>query len=312
MSSWPRLLANPRTRYLLPTSFLLFLAFAIGDSCDVIFLRDYFKFTQEDMSNVMATVATSALLMTPALPLFIGYLGAQLSYLWGVVGMSLLTIFFVLGALSAIRWVPIAVFSLSVGFFGSLASISYMEVIRRRCPEDSLVDMFTIENILINAAGMIGSLLGGAGYSHNHFLPFVVKICCFLGVAFLFWLTLYKASDEKDLPLPTVPKSPSQTDQKEEEEGTPQMLAPMPYSKSTLYLSMLTNEYKLTHDDLLSVFHKKNRTRVDIHGHLQRAATIGGDSFSQFVDKAKNEAVVEDAFGRFRQAKTLSATQKHE
>ncbi|CAE7214835.1 ZIFL1 [Symbiodinium natans] len=252
----------------------------------VVFFKDYFGFTQSDMSDLLLVTSISALVLTPLLPVLLQYLGETRGCMVGTAGVGFTTLFLILGV--GIHWVPTAAAGLSVGFFGSISGLGYMALVHHHVPPDRLGMFLGIKSFVDGAAGAVSPAAGGFIYTKGHFLPYGITCgLCTLTAAIFAALTPYKRVREKSLSLdeeePMLSKDIESDDEGDGLPVTTFMSENLQFSRQSL-LKLMTNEIGiLMHDDQLkSLFYDQNKFQ-DKKG-LRRGATIGVENFAKAAE----------------------------
>ncbi|CAE7738007.1 tetA [Symbiodinium sp. CCMP2592] len=305
-SRWWSLMTGRETSILLLGSFVFTASLGITEGPEVVFFKDYFGFTQSDMSDLLLVTSISALVLTPLLPTLLGYLGETRGCMLGCIGVGFTTLFLILGV--GIRWVPAAAAGLSVGFFGSISGLGYMALVHCHVQPDRLGMFLGIKSFVDGAAGAVSPAAGGFIYTRGHFLPYGLTCgLCVVTAAIFASLTPFKdKGKDKGLTFEseTVPMIGKDKDiESDDEDGLPIahfMSENLQFSKNSL-LKLMTNEIGiLMHDDQLkSLFYAQND-----HGSkgFRRCATMHVDNFAK-------AAAGQESVRRLRQLRGAKTTE---
>ncbi|CAE7726642.1 ZIFL1, partial [Symbiodinium pilosum] len=191
-SRWWRLMTGRETGILLLGSFVFTFSLGITEGPEVVFFKDYFGFTQSDMSDLLLVTSISALVLTPLLPAALKYLGETRGCMVGCIGVGMTTLFLILGV--GIHWVPTAAAGLSVGLFGSISGLGYMALVHYHVSPDRLGMFLGIKSFVDGAAGTLSPAAGGWIYTRGHFLPYGITCgLCIVTAAIFASLTPFNA-----------------------------------------------------------------------------------------------------------------------
>lgn len=166
------MLANRATSALLLISCVYTLGYGIGDGPEVVFFREYFGFDKGRVCYFFVVTNLSSLLLCPAGPKLIQMFGAVTVCKIGCLGAAASTLSLV--AFSGTEWVPYVYGGLMVGLFGGMIGFGYMHLVRRTVPEPMMGTMLGLQSSLNGLAGTLAPPAGGALYSVNSFLPYVI------------------------------------------------------------------------------------------------------------------------------------------
>ncbi|CAK9016094.1 Protein ZINC INDUCED FACILITATOR-LIKE 1, partial [Durusdinium trenchii] len=169
-SRWWRLLMGRETSILIFGSMAFNFSVGVTEGPEVVFFKDYFGYTQSDMSNLLIVSCLAALVLTPILPVLNTYLGERQACVSGCIGVGLSTLFLVLG--TGHKWVPAFCSGISVGLFGSMTGLGFMAMVHMCCPKDRLGTFLGIKSFFDSLSGTLSPAFGGWLYTRDHFLPY--------------------------------------------------------------------------------------------------------------------------------------------
>lgn len=271
------------------TSILIFgsmaFNFSVGvtEGPEVVFFKDYFGYTQSDMSNLLIVSCLAALVLTPILPVLNTYLGERQACVSGCIGVGLSTLFLVLG--TGHKWVPAFCSGISVGLFGSMTGLGFMAMVHMCCPKDRLGTFLGIKSFFDSLSGTLSPAFGGWLYTRDHFLPY--GLSCGLAAVTAGVFASFAPLQEKHKIIEQEEVEPmiGKELESDEEDDIPTSLTTenLQYSKSTMMLKLMTNEMGILMDEQLRNYFYSKNTFKDGKG-LRRSATIGVENFIAAAD----------------------------
>jgi len=286
-SRWWRLVMGRETGTLILGSMAFNFSMGVTEGPEVVFFKDYFGFSQNDMSDLLLVSCLAALVLTPFLPALQTCLGERESCVVGCCGIACTTFTLIMG--TGHKFVPLVTAGLSVGLFGSMTGLGFMAMVNSCCPKDRLGTFLGIKALFDSLSGTLSPAFGGWLYTRDHFLPYGLSVGLLAATAGVF--ASFAPLQEKPKPKainkeevePMLGKE-LETDSDEADMGpTPSLTTEnLPFSKNTMMLKLVTNELGILMDEQLgNFFYSKNNFKA---GGIRRSATIGVENFIAAAD----------------------------
>mmetsp|Transcript_60664 Transcript_60664/g.146631 ORF Transcript_60664/g.146631 Transcript_60664/m.146631 type:complete len:502 (-) Transcript_60664:116-1621(-) len=194
------MLAQPETGLLLVASFVYTAGCNLSDGPEIVFFKEHFGFGQDEVSYFFMVTNVSSLCCTVFVPSFLDKFGAKVTCISGCLGSSVMVLSLVIWP--GIHWIPY-VFGYSVGLFGSMFGLGFMQLALQQCEPHKLGALLGLQSSMSGAAGTVAPPLGGALYDWSSIAPYASNSIFALSTAVLLACLSRSAAKEQE---PLIPR----------------------------------------------------------------------------------------------------------